>query len=67
MMPVVAGLWAFADWTDAWEKESDLLAQVLNYLAGFRLKVYQLRGWDDVLFEPLFLNRMQSSTFETIT
>ena len=34
------------------EKE-DFFASALNHLAGFRLAVYEKRGWDSVLKEPL--------------
>ncbi|GAE26349.1 oligoendopeptidase F [Halalkalibacter wakoensis JCM 9140] len=55
----------------AWEKETDLFASTLNHLAGFRLQLYKARGWDQVLKEPLAINRMQETTltamWETIT
>lgn len=52
----------FKIWTEAWKKESDILAQILNHLAGFRLKVYEERGWDELLQEPLDACRMQKKT-----
>ncbi|NGX37727.1 MAG: Oligoendopeptidase F, plasmid [Chlamydiae bacterium] len=57
---------AFKDWNEAWEKDADFLAQLLNHLAGFRLKVYEARGWDDILDEPLFLNRMEPETLNAM-
>ncbi|WP_332691542.1 M3 family oligoendopeptidase [Halalkalibacter lacteus] len=55
----------------AWEKESDLFASTLNHLAGFRLNLYGVRGWGNVLKEPLAINRMEEETlrsmWETIT
>lgn len=57
---------AFKDWTSAWKEQADIISQILNSLAGFRLKVYAARGWEDVLFEPLFLNRMEPATFDAM-
>jgi len=57
---------AFDDWNKAWVKEVDLLAQLLNHIAGFRLGVYEMRGWSDPLFEPLFLNRMRKETLDAM-
>lgn len=45
-----------------WKQKETLFAQVLNHLAGFRLKVYAHRGWHDALQEPLFENRMSKET-----
>ncbi|MDN3507169.1 MAG: M3 family oligoendopeptidase [Simkaniaceae bacterium] len=57
---------AFQDWEEAWKGSSDFLAQMLNHIAGFRLKVYAARGWDDILHEPLFLNRMEPETMDAM-
>ncbi len=57
---------AFKDWTEAWKEQADFLAQLLNALAGFRLKVYATRNWDDVLLEPLMMNRMEPATFDAM-
>jgi oligoendopeptidase F len=54
----------FPIYEKTWGKQADLLAQVLNYLAGFRLQVYSKRGWKDPLFEPLRNNRMQRKTLD---
>ena len=59
-------LHAFKEWNEAWEKDADFLAQLLNHLAGFRLKVYEARGWEDILDEPLFLNRMEPETLDAM-
>ncbi|UCZ53090.1 M3 family oligoendopeptidase [Bacillus shivajii] len=50
----------------AWAKESELFANTLNHLAGFRLQTYEARGWEDVLKEPLQINRMQKETLEVM-
>ncbi|MFD2208635.1 M3 family oligoendopeptidase [Virgibacillus halophilus] len=49
-----------------WQKNASLFGQTLNHLAGFRLQMYQHRGWDDVLKEPLTNNRMQQATLDAM-
>ncbi|MFD0827466.1 M3 family oligoendopeptidase [Neobacillus sp. M.A.Huq-85] len=56
----------FENWELAWGDQADLLAKTLNHLAGFRLSVYEKRGWDDVLREPLTISRMEKATLETM-
>ncbi|MCK9905463.1 hypothetical protein MXD63_36435, partial [Frankia sp. Cpl3] len=56
----------FAKWLEAWEKESELVAQSLNHLGGFRLQLYRHRGWDSVLKEPLDINRMTEATLDAM-
>lgn len=56
----------FDNWEKSWNSQSDYLSKTLNHLAGFRLNVYKLRGWDDFLKEPLDLNRMKKETLETM-
>ncbi|MED3563200.1 M3 family oligoendopeptidase [Bacillus xiapuensis] len=56
----------FKDWESAWGEQADLLAKTLNHLSGFRLSVYQKRGWDDVLKEPLTISRMKKETLDTM-
>jgi oligoendopeptidase F len=56
----------FTGWEQAWGEQADLLAKTLNHLSGFRLNVYKRRGWDDVLKEPLGINRMKKETLETM-
>lgn len=56
----------FRKWEDAWTEAEDYCADTLNHLAGFRLKLYGNRGWDDVLKEPLAMNRMTQQTLETM-
>ncbi|MFF5996719.1 M3 family oligoendopeptidase [Lysinibacillus sp. KU-BSD001] len=47
------------------EKE-EFFAKTLNHLAGFRLTTYKKRGWDEVLQEPLQINRMKNETLEAM-
>ncbi|WP_417899512.1 M3 family oligoendopeptidase [Bacillus haimaensis] len=53
-------------WKEAWENQADTIAAALNHLAGFRLQVYEQRGWDSVLKEPLDNNRMKKETLDTM-
>lgn len=52
----------FVQWEKAWKDTADYSADTLNALAGFRLKLYENRGWDNVLKEPLGINRMSEET-----
>lgn len=56
----------FQGWEEAWSQNGDLFADTLNHLAGFRLSVYEKRGWNDVLKEPLSLNRMSGETLNVM-
>ncbi|NRD75919.1 M3 family oligoendopeptidase [Bacillus sp. BRMEA1] len=56
----------FKAWENAWEEQADLLAKTLNHLAGFRLNVYKKRGWENVLKEPLTINRMKKETLDSM-
>ncbi|ARU63639.1 hypothetical protein CBW65_23435 [Tumebacillus avium] len=46
--------------------EEELFAAALNHIAGFRLALYQQRGWDSVLQEPLFNNRLSQATLDAM-
>lgn len=56
----------FASWEQAWTDVEDFCADTLNHLAGFRLKWYEKRGWQDILKEPLSINRMSRQTLDTM-
>lgn len=56
----------FTEWEKAWGEKEDFYSKTLNHLAGFRLNVYKLRGWDEVLKEPLDINRMQKETLDAM-
>lgn len=56
----------FAKMQEAWQENADLFSNTLNHLAGFRLQTYKLRGWDNVLKEPLTINRMQQDTLDAM-
>ncbi|WP_078395202.1 M3 family oligoendopeptidase [Shouchella patagoniensis] len=57
---------AFAASQAAWEEQSPLFTQTLNRLSGFRLKLYEERGWENALKEPLDLNLMTEATLTTM-
>ena len=50
----------------AWTEKEDFIAKALNHLAGFRLATYKKRGWDNVLEEPLSINRMKQDTLDAM-
>ncbi|MFC7440535.1 M3 family oligoendopeptidase [Laceyella putida] len=57
---------AFEKWEEAWRKESDLCAVTINHLSGYRLQLYKHRQWENVLKEPLDVNRMEEQTLQTM-
>ncbi|WP_055105890.1 M3 family oligoendopeptidase [Paenibacillus ihumii] len=54
----------FNNWEQAWSSVADYCADTLNRLAGFRIKLYEKRGWNDILKEPLEINRMSRATLD---
>lgn len=56
----------FLEWEKAWGTKADFFAKTLNHLAGFRLNTYKHRGWEDVLKEPLDMNRMNKETLDSM-
>ncbi|MET3576272.1 M3 family oligoendopeptidase [Bhargavaea ullalensis] len=57
---------AFEKLEDAWEEKEEFFAKTLNSIAGFRLAVYEKRGWENVLREPLEYNRMKEETLDAM-
>lgn len=57
---------SFVELEKVWEEKEDFFASALNHIAGFRLAVYEKRGWDSVLEEPLFMNRMSEETLQAM-
>jgi len=57
---------AFAGLEGAWRGVQDLAAMALNSQAGFRLSLYDGRGWDSILWEPLHLNRLRRETLDAM-
>ena len=56
----------FEKWEQAWGDSADYCADTLNHLSGYRLKLYENRGWEDVLKEPLAIGRMSRETLDTM-
>lgn len=56
----------FEKWEKAWGDSADYCADTLNHLSGYRLKLYENRGWEDVLKEPLAIGRMSRETLDTM-
>ncbi|HLR41356.1 MAG TPA: M3 family oligoendopeptidase, partial [Virgibacillus sp.] len=50
----------------SWSEQANLFGQTLNHLGGFRLQTYKHRGWEDVLKEPLEINRMKKETLDAM-
>lgn len=57
---------SFEELEKAWAEKEDFFATTLNHLAGFRLAVYEKRGWNSVLGEPLNYNRMSEKTLDAM-
>ena len=56
----------FTNWEAAWKEQEQVFGQILNSLAGFRLKIYDNRKWPSPLKEPLSLNHMEEKTLNTM-
>lgn len=56
----------FTLWEEAWSDHADLCSEALNHISGFRLKLYNRRGWHHVLKEPLEMSRMSEQTLQTM-
>lgn len=57
---------AFDALEQVFTEREEFFAKVLNHLGGFRLATYEKRGWDNVLDEPLRINRMQQQTLDAM-
>ncbi|NIK76309.1 pepF/M3 family oligoendopeptidase [Paenibacillus castaneae] len=57
---------AFKEWEREWSEQAELCAETLNRISGFRLKLYEKRGWASVLQEPLQMNRMSEATLQAM-
>lgn len=55
-----------AAWEKAWTEVSEYCALALNNLAGYRLALYNKRGWDDFLLEPFEINRVSAKTIKAM-
>lgn len=57
---------AFEKLNEAWKSRAALAAMALNYQAGFRLSLYNRRGWKSPVDEPLRMNRMSRATLDAM-
>ncbi len=57
---------AFELYEETWRELAPVISMALNYQAGFRLTTYRHRGWESVLKEPLFNNRLSRQTLDTM-
>lgn len=57
---------AFNKYFVAFKENEEVFSNILNNLAGYRLKIYKHRGWNSVLKESLGLNRMSEQTLEAM-
>jgi pepF/M3 family oligoendopeptidase len=51
---------------EAWESRASAVSMALNFQAGFRLTLYEKRGWDSPLVEPLLNCRMKQETLDAM-
>jgi oligoendopeptidase F len=57
---------AFEKLTGAWKSRADLAAMMLNAQAGFRLSLYERRGWKSPLYEPLKMSRLRQESLDAM-
>lgn len=57
---------AFDALENVFAEKQEFFAKTLNHLAGFRLTTYKKRGWNEVLQEPLQINRMKKETLDAM-
>ncbi|RIW37423.1 oligoendopeptidase F [Bacillus salacetis] len=51
---------------EACEENADTYASIINHISGFRLDVYEQRGWDNVLKEALEQNRIEQASLNAM-
>lgn len=57
---------AFERLESSWKTRDALAAMELNSIAGFRLSLYEARGWDSPVFEPFMLSRVKAETIDAM-
>jgi pepF/M3 family oligoendopeptidase len=57
---------AFVKLKEAWNSRAALATTALNSQGGFRLSIYNGRGWKSALHEPLRMNRMEEATLNAM-
>ena len=57
---------AFESYLSAFKERENQFGAVLNHIGGFRLKMYQARGWKSATEEPCDYNRISEKTLEAM-
>jgi len=57
---------AFESLEASWKTRDSLAAMELNSIAGFRLSLYEARGWESPVLEPFMLSRVRPETIEAM-
>ena len=57
---------AHLSYKKVYNSNAPIIAQFLNHLAGFRLKVYENRNWQSAIDDPLLQNRMSIKTLNSM-
>ena len=57
---------AFSSIQSGFSSRASSFAQILNHLGGFRLEMYEKRGWENILMDPLDENRMEEKTLDAM-
>ncbi len=57
---------AFEKIMGAWKSMESLVAMELNSMAGFRLSLYEGRGWEPPVFEALLMGRVKKETIDAM-
>ena len=57
---------AFQRMEEAWKSRDALAAIELNSIAGFRLSLYEGRGWESPVFEPFMRSRVKQDTIDAM-
>jgi len=56
----------FSHWSKTAKDNEYIFAQTLNQMAGFRLKLYENRGWDSPIHEALQQNNMEEKSLRAM-
>lgn len=57
---------AFKSFKEVFKEHESHFAEILNHIAGYRLKIYEKRGWESPIKEPLSCNRMSEETLNSM-
>ena len=57
---------AFEKMIEGWETPANLAGMTLNALSGFRLALYEQRGWESPMHEALVIGRVKQETVDAM-